>query len=175
MKKTFFILSAIFLIASPVLAGSWDETFYPADQSLIFKSQKSVGMQFAADRQEMMSEKREPGFIRKIGGLASRVVEAPVKFFGLFIGRDKSTEAVTETSQLVLQESEPSEPWMKLDLNSAPDFSLSLDPNVGGYSVFEKSAGQDLVGMNTAEKEGLGNRMMKVQILLQHIIFTDEN
>lgn len=181
MKKTIFVLSAFFLVVSPVLAGGLEEDFLPADQGLTL-NQESKGVVFASDYQEVVNEDQEPGILGKIGGLASntlntaqRFVETPFKVsfkvFGQIFGRNNTADTAKETLK---PEAPKSDEWVKLDPESVPDFSLKMKLDPGGYSVFEKSEGRRLANMSTAEKKGLGNRMLKVQILLQDIVSTDE-
>ncbi len=181
MKKNLFILSAIFLVASPVLAEGWEESLYPTDLSLINKSQESEGIQFASDQLDMVNKEREPGFLGKLGKIggfavstlntAKKGLETPIVFLGQFIGRNKSASTASDAPKLTLQESEP---WVKLDLDSTPDFSLKVNAQPVPYSVFEKSEGKRLANIATSEKKGQDNRMMKIQILLQDIVSTDE-
>jgi hypothetical protein len=176
MKKTLFVLSATFLLASPVLAGGWEEKLLPLDQSLTIKSED-----FERVRKEMVAEEPEKGFLRRIEGFAvstistaKEVLVTPLKAVGQFISGGKPAkpaEIVSDTPTLTLQESEPG---VKLDPSLAPDFSLKLNTKLDPNSLSGKSEEKRLANINTSEKQGLGNKMLKVQILLQDIVSTDE-
>lgn len=176
MKKTLFVLSAIFLLASPVLAGGWEETLLPPDQSVTIKSED-----FESVREEMVAEEPEKGFLGKIEGFAAstfstakEVLVTPLKAVGQFISggkQAKPTETASDTPTLTLKENEP---WVKLDPSLAPDFSLKLNTKLDPNSLSGKREEKRLANINTSEKQGLGNKMLKVQILLQDIVSTDE-
>lgn len=175
MKKTLFVLSAIFLVASPVLATGWEETLLPPDQSVTINSED-----FERVRKEMVAEEPATGLLGKIEGLAAstistakEVLVTPLKVVGQFIGRKqaKSTETIPDTPTLTLKVSDP---WEKLDPGLAPDFSLKLNTKLDPNSLSGKSEEKRLANINTSEKQGLGNKMLKVQILLQDIVSTDE-
>lgn len=178
MKKIFFVLSAFFLLASPVLAGGWDDELYPPPQRLT-NDQASMGVEYANDRLAVVNEEQEPGILRKTSGFAlgvlntaQKVVTTPVvSIFGQIFGRDKSAETVTETPR---PDTSADESWAKLDLDSVPDFSLKVKAKPVFYSESEKIEGMRLANTTTSEKKGLENRMLKVQILMQEFVSPDE-
>jgi hypothetical protein len=178
MKKTLFVLSAFFLVASPVLAGGLEEAFLPADQGLTL-NQKSQGVVFASDYlDEVVNEDQKPGLLRKFGDLASNtlnsglnLVKAPLKVVGRIFDWNGPVSDAPETAKI---EGPQTETWTKLDPSSMPDLTLKMKDYPGGYTVDEKSEGHRLANISTTEKQGLGNKILKVQILLQDIVSTDE-
>jgi hypothetical protein len=185
MRKTLFLLSLFLLVATPVLAAGWEETFYPQQEGLAVTATQHEGIDFAADRVEMVQEKASPGLFSRIGGFAvssvQKVVETPVKLFGLIVGRKEKTE---EVSIEVPREKQTSTQQVStLDLNNVPNFQLDYDP-YPGYTWFEKNKGMQLANTpieeqtadesSTPRRRGLGNAMLKAQILLQEIVSIDE-